>query len=1157
MRRLFFLVTGCALGLIFLALQFNPPAFNTSAQSKNKDGDTTKHSSIVERAARKHKTLDPDGIQRLKDNSGHNAKVSVSDATGAARFVSFGAGVKGDLMRSSSAASASEKSSDFINSYAGIFGLKNADHELKLKHQKEDSNGGKHLTFEQVYNGVPVFAGLLKTHVDSEGNLAAVNGTIVPEITVDPNPSKTGSEAAAVALAKVTEDLEEDSSLSARSTNLYIYRTGLAQGVDGENYLVWEVEVGNGADVREMVYIDAHTGKFVDQLPGIIDGMFRRAYNGLNLPTVPPSYPAAPFWVEGQPFPTAIAEANNMIISSKETYDLYFNAFGRDSFNGSGAIMDAIFNRGYSCPNASWNGTFISFCPGMTSDDVTGHEWTHAYTQYTHNLIYAWQPGALNESYSDIYGETIDLINGRGTDSPGGNRAASGANCSEFTPFPPSLKINSPAAIAGVYGVGRALFGPPLTNTGTTGDIVRAIDAANATGPSTTDGCTAFTNAAAVAGKVALIDRGTCGFKLKVKNAQDAGAIGAIIANIASTVNPNTLVNMADDPLVVTPITIHSVNVTLNTGNAIKNQLAASVTVNGSLRLNAPAGPYDNSYRWLMGEDDTATGLTGALRDMWRPTCQGNPGKVSDADYGCSTADGGGVHDNSGVPNHAYAIIVDGSTYNGQTVTGLGLTKAAHIYFRAMSVYQHPSSDFADHADALEQSATDLIGVNLADLNTGLPSGQVITPADVLEVHKAMLAVEMRNPPTQCNFQPLLGQNPPADPACGTGTASHTLFADDFEGSTASWTITSDIAGVGYNEPDWTVSSTLPDGRLGKGFFAEDPNIGSCTATDNESGVRHLTSPFISLPAGMSSPTLTFEHWIATEATFDGGQLMISVNGGPFTLVPQANFIYNGYNSTFAAAPGNTNPRAGQRAWSGTDGGSVDGTWGKSIVNLTSLVAPGNIIQLRWDMSTDGCGGTTFGWYLDNVKVYDCEADGDGDGVPDAYDNCPTAPNADQANNDGDAEGDACDADDDNDGVPDTADNCPFTANADQANNDGDGQGDACDADDDNDGVPDTTDNCPFTANADQANNDGDGQGDACDADDDNDGVPDTADNCDFTPNPGQEDFDLDGIGDACDSATGPPTVKDQCKNGGWARFDVPRHFNNQGDCIQYYNTGK
>jgi Zn-dependent metalloprotease len=1032
MRRLL-LVMVCALGLILLALQFNPPSVNSKAKSNGEQGE--RRSTLVERPARKHKTLDPDGIQRLKNDTGRNAKVVVSDATGGARFVSFAPGVKGDLMRSSRATSASAKSADFLNQYGSIFGLRNANAELKLKEQKEDSQGSKHLTFGQIYNGVPVFAGVLKTHIDSEGNLTAVNGTVIPEINLNPNPSQTSSQAAATALAKVTDDLEEASRLSARSTNLYVYRTGLPQGVDGENHLVWEVEVGNGADVREMVYIDAHSGKFVDQLPGIIDGMFRRAYDGMNLNAVPPGYPGSPYWVEGQPFPTASNEANNMIISSKETYDFYFNAFGRDSFDGAGAIMDAIFNRGYSCPNASWNGTFISFCPGMTSDDVTGHEWTHAYTQYTHNLIYAWQPGALNESYSDIYGETIDLINGRGTDSPGGNRTASGANCSEFTPFPPSLRINSPAATAGVYGAGRAAFGPALTNTGVTGDIVLANDGSTTsllvpqpnTAGTVNDGCQPFVNAAAVAGKVALIERGGCGFKLKVLNAQNAGAIGAIVHNIASSAN--ALVTMADDPTITTPITIPSVNILFSLGTAIRNQLSAANTVNGSLRLNAPPPPYDNSYRWLMGEDDTAVGLTGALRDMWRPTCQGNPGKVSDVEYGCSTADGGGVHDNSGVPNHAFAIIVDGSTYNGQTVTGLGLTKAAHIYFRAMTVYQHSASDFADHADAIEQSATDLIGVNLADLNTGAPSGQIITAADVVEVQKAMLAVEMRTPPTQCNFQPLLAQSPPADPACAALTVKRTLFTDDFEGDTSDWSITHVEVGTGYNQPDWTVSSALPDSRAGSAFFGENPNNGSCTAADNESGVRYLTSPSIAVPAAISSgPIVTFEHWVATEAGFDGGQLRISVNGGPFTLVPDANFIYNAYNRTLtSAAGGNTNPQAGQRAWSGTDGGSVDGTWGRSIVNLAGLVAGGNTIQLRWDLGTDGCGGTTFGWYVDDVNVYVCEPDGDGDGVADAYDNCPTVANADQADFDNDGQGDACDADDDNDGVLDGNDQCSNT----------------------------------------------------------------------------------------------------------------------------------
>ncbi|MBL8602723.1 MAG: thrombospondin type 3 repeat-containing protein [Myxococcales bacterium] len=116
--------------------------------------------------------------------------------------------------------------------------------------------------------------------------------------------------------------------------------------------------------------------------------------------------------------------------------------------------------------------------------------------------------------------------------------------------------------------------------------------------------------------------------------------------------------------------------------------------------------------------------------------------------------------------------------------------------------------------------------------------------------------------------------------------------------------------------------------------------------------------------------------------------------------------------------------------------------------------------------------------------------DTDGDGVFDPYDNCPMAPNPDQANADFDAQGDVCDSatsmtDTDRDGVPDAGDNCPMVANPMQQDTDRDGMGDACDttgeADSDRDGVPDARDNCPMVANPMQEDADRDGMGDACD----------------------------------------------------------------------------
>ena len=134
--------------------------------------------------------------------------------------------------------------------------------------------------------------------------------------------------------------------------------------------------------------------------------------------------------------------------------------------------------------------------------------------------------------------------------------------------------------------------------------------------------------------------------------------------------------------------------------------------------------------------------------------------------------------------------------------------------------------------------------------------------------------------------------------------------------------------------------------------------------------------------------------------------------------------------------------------------------------------------------------------------------DSDGDGIPNARDNCPTVSNPAQEQNYGDpAIGDACE-DTDNDGHVDAVDNCPTTPNAPQAQNYGDDAiGDACE-DTDADGIYDLSDNCALVPNRDQANNFGDrtnrnGTGDACE-DSDGDGFVDSRDNCPRGRNPDQ-----------------------------------------------------
>ena len=164
------------------------------------------------------------------------------------------------------------------------------------------------------------------------------------------------------------------------------------------------------------------------------------------------------------------------------------------------------------------------------------------------------------------------------------------------------LEVTSPPAIAGFYSARPAVFGPPLTASGTSGSIVQVEDATSVD----TDACQALTNGAAISGNVALMDRGSCNFTVKVKNAQDAGAIAAIVANNVG----DGLVTMAgSDPT----ITIPSLFIGQSDGATLVAQLGGGVsaTLSGGVQRDSSLDAGIVIHEYSHGVSNRLTGGAG------------------------------------------------------------------------------------------------------------------------------------------------------------------------------------------------------------------------------------------------------------------------------------------------------------------------------------------------------------------------------------------------------------------------------------------------------------------------------------------------------------------------------------------------------------------
>ncbi|MBT5131853.1 MAG: M4 family metallopeptidase [Flavobacteriales bacterium] len=125
------------------------------------------------------------------------------------------------------------------------------------------------------------------------------------------------------------------------------------------------------------------------------------------------TYPSAPF-DDTLSFDQYATDAH---LGAEKSYDYFLNIHNRNSVDDNGQILLSRIHWGQNFLNAGWNGEWMTYGDGdtaqgytpLTALDVCGHELTHGVTQHTAGLVYRWEPGALNESFSDIFGVAVEF----------------------------------------------------------------------------------------------------------------------------------------------------------------------------------------------------------------------------------------------------------------------------------------------------------------------------------------------------------------------------------------------------------------------------------------------------------------------------------------------------------------------------------------------------------------------------------------------------------------------------------------------------------------------------------------------------------------------------------------------------------------------------
>jgi len=344
------------------------------------------------------------------------------------------------------------------------------------------------------------------------------------------------------------------------------------------------------------------------------------------------------------------------------------------------------------------------------------------------------------------------------------------------------------------------------------------------------------------------------------------------------------------------------------------------------------------AVRWKIGEDLP----DGSIRDMADPTAFKDPDRTSSANYDADPKfqDDGGVHANSGIVNKTAYLITDGGTFNGQTITGVGLSKASKIWYQASQLLTS-GSDFRALANTLDQACSSLVGANS------------ITTSDCDQVHSAGVATEVRTPPVKAPT--------PQAAVCDTGTPTNT-WSDSFEAGAGSsaW-----LRAASIGPTRWFWGSEKPDG----GLYATD---GADNVWADDTVTRGDTTIAMAVPVEVpANAWFRFDHsWdfeVTDGANGDGGRIEYSTNKGASWADASPLISDGNYNGSIYNLAGGDNPLHGTPAF-------VGGSLGYVSTRLDLSTLAGKAVRFRFRMATDsGNGKATYsGWYVDQARLYTC-----------------------------------------------------------------------------------------------------------------------------------------------------------------------------------------